>query len=121
MLVLEGVVEVRRHTFYGAFVADPAVVVDPARQRFELAVAADDALEIGSRHGEYGVFGVFDVFVGGLSESVGSPRLIEVENGSCVTTDCVCRCRKREKREGVSRRCWGGDREEVRALDWPAV
>jgi hypothetical protein len=57
----------------------------------------------------------------GLSESVGSPRLIEVEKGSCVTTDCVCRCGKREKREEVSRRCWGGDREEVRALDWPAV
>lgn len=73
MLVLEGVVEVRRHTSYGAFVADPAVVVDPTRQRFELAVAADDALEIGSRHGEYGVF---DVFVGG---SEGKCRKSEVD------------------------------------------
>jgi hypothetical protein len=51
VLVLEGLVEARRHTFLGAFVADPAVVVDPARQRFELAVAADHAFEVGFRHG----------------------------------------------------------------------
>ena len=36
--------------------------------------------------------------------------------------DCGCSGRKRGGgREGVSRRCWGGDRGKVNALDWPAV
>lgn len=53
VLVLESVVEARCYALFGAFVADPAVVFDPARQRFELVIAAERALEVGLRHGEF--------------------------------------------------------------------
>jgi hypothetical protein len=63
VLVLEGVVEARCYAIFGAFVTDPAVVVDPARQRFELVIAAERALEVGIRHGEF-VGGFVVEFVG---------------------------------------------------------
>jgi hypothetical protein len=65
VLVLEGVAEPRRHAFFGTLVADPAAVVDQARQCFKLILAADDALEVGFRHG-----GLVGVSVG-LGDGVG--------------------------------------------------
>lgn len=64
VLVFEGVVETRRYALSGTFVAYPAVVVDPARQLFELFVATEHAFEVCLRHGEF-VGGLVGGFVGG--------------------------------------------------------
>jgi hypothetical protein len=66
VLVLEGVVEERCHALFGAFIADPAVVVDPAWQRFEPVIAAERALEVGLGHVEF-VCSFVGEFAGGFA------------------------------------------------------
>ena len=111
VLMLEGIVELRRYAFFGAVVADSATIVpNPARQCFGLILAADHALEVGFSHG-----GLVCLLVG-VGNSVGGSRLVEVEKGSCVVTDCVCRCGKREIKEKRCRVVAGEMTEKKYAL-----
>jgi len=90
VLMLQGVVEARRYVVFCAPVANPAVA-DPARQRFELVLAAEHALEVGFRH---------CVLVGGFGLRVENSRFVEVEKVGRLVNDWCCRTK--EKLKGVA-------------------